>query len=274
MGDCAATRATIESVRVCLVESLRRNDRLRGRVEVRLTSDATGNIVKVADGSSSLRDAKAASCVGDALRSLERGGRATCLGEFDQPGADLAYTVVLATDPPPQLDRRTLWFVSDLLLGRPGPMPDVARWRDAIENYASSVHPGTPLLPLGQPSRVDFARYLNAIHNRIHPLFERFLILLGSSAPTDPRNEPKLVTHLELVVGAADGALVRFGVTKTSGVSAFDAGALQAVHDAAPFGVAPENIRSADGNIYVHWEFYRHPQYACSTYFAHPYVLK
>jgi hypothetical protein len=26
--------------------------------------------------------------------------------------------------------------------------------------------------------------------------------------------------------------------------------------------------------VYFHWEFYRNPYYACSTYFARPYILK
>jgi hypothetical protein len=26
--------------------------------------------------------------------------------------------------------------------------------------------------------------------------------------------------------------------------------------------------------VYLHWEFYRNPYYACSTYFAHPFMLK
>jgi hypothetical protein len=43
---------------------------------------------------------------------------------------------------------------------------------------------------------------------------------------------------------------------------------------AAPFGPAPPEILSPDGNVYVHWQFYRNPFYACSTYFAHPYLLK
>ncbi len=36
----------------------------------------------------------------------------------------------------------------------------------------------------------------------------------------------------------------------------------------------PKAIVSPDGNVYLHWEFYRDPQYACSTYFAHPKMLR
>jgi hypothetical protein len=64
------------------------------------------------------------------------------------------------------------------------------------------------------------------------------------------------------------------GVVRTSGVTAFDINALEAVSKAAPFGKPPAEIVSPDGNVYVHWEFYRNPDYACSTYFAHPIILK
>ncbi len=33
-------------------------------------------------------------------------------------------------------------------------------------------------------------------------------------------------------------------------------------------------VESPDGNVYLHWECYRNPYYACSTYFAHPFLLK
>jgi hypothetical protein len=46
------------------------------------------------------------------------------------------------------------------------------------------------------------------------------------------------------------------------------------VQNAAPFGKPPPIIVSPDGKVYLHWEFYRNPYYACSTYFAHPYMLK
>jgi hypothetical protein len=54
----------------------------------------------------------------------------------------------------------------------------------------------------------------------------------------------------------------------------FDVAALEAVQNAAPFGKPPAIIVSPDGNVYLHWEFYRNPVYACSTYFARPFMLK
>jgi len=31
---------------------------------------------------------------------------------------------------------------------------------------------------------------------------------------------------------------------------------------------------SPDGNVYLHWGFFRNPTFACSTYHARPFMLK
>jgi hypothetical protein len=46
------------------------------------------------------------------------------------------------------------------------------------------------------------------------------------------------------------------------------------VQRAQPFGTPPKEIVSPDGRVYLHWEFWRDPWYACSTYFARPILLK
>jgi len=63
------------------------------------------------------------------------------------------------------------------------------------------------------------------------------------------------------------------GVVKTSGITAFDVAALDAVDRAQPFGPAPNAIVSPDGNVYLHWEFHRDEVYACSTMGARPFLL-
>jgi hypothetical protein len=63
------------------------------------------------------------------------------------------------------------------------------------------------------------------------------------------------------------------GVTKASGVTAFDINALDSVHRAQPFGAPPREIVSPDGFVYFHWEFHRGPQ-ACGTWNARPFILK
>ena len=85
-------------------------------------------------------------------------------------------------------------------------------------------------------------------------------------------NDQHLITRLEIVL-TKDGHLKRMGIVKTSGITAFDIAALDAVDRAQPFGPAPSAIVSADGNVYLHWEFHRDEVFACSTMNARPYLL-
>src|SRR5690606_22526138 len=120
-----------------------------------------------------------------------------------------------------------------------------------------------------------FANYLNTIHQRLHPVFAgQFLGSLERLPGEHPLNDLEMSTNLEIVLRPDDGHIVRMGVTKASGVTAFDIGALDSVKRASPFGAAPQSIVSQDGNVYLHWEFHRLPAYACSTYFARPYKIK
>ncbi|MCA9648012.1 MAG: TonB family protein [Myxococcales bacterium] len=147
------------------------------------------------------------------------------------------------------------------------------RWKSAIENYVAKVKPGNQTAL--NTARVPFARYLNEIHNRLHPVFADSFLASLSRLPNDhPMNRPDLRTNLEIIVSRTDGRLVDMGVTRSSGVTAFDVAALEAVKRASPFGAPPSAIVSPDGNVYLHWEFYRDPWYACSTYFARPFILK
>jgi TonB family protein len=145
------------------------------------------------------------------------------------------------------------------------------RWRSAIENYTTSVTPGNQTAL--NTAKVPFASYLNGMHNRIHPIFaESFLESLDGLPPSHPMNDQHLITRLEIVL-TREGRLKRMGVVKTSGITAFDIAALDAVDRAQPFGPAPSAIISADGNVYLHWEFHRDEVFACSTMNARPFIL-
>jgi TonB family protein len=145
------------------------------------------------------------------------------------------------------------------------------RWRSAIENYVSSVKPGNQTAL--NTAKVPFATYLNGMHNRIHPLFaDSFLSSLDALPRDSPLNDQKLITSLEIVL-TKDGHIVRMGIVKASGVTAFDVAALDAVQRASPYGPAPTAIVSPDGRVYLHWEFHRDEVYACSTMNARPFML-
>jgi TonB family protein len=109
------------------------------------------------------------------------------------------------------------------------------------------------------------SKYLEAPHRRMHPIFtDAFLSSLDSLPATDPINNPKLVTKVEIVL-TPNGELRRTVIVETSGVAAFDAGALDAVGRAAPFGPAPTAIAARDGNVHIVWGFHRDGVYGCST---------
>jgi hypothetical protein len=149
---------------------------------------------------------------------------------------------------------------------------DPSRWRSAIENY-------TPSVQLGNQTALNtaasaFGSYLSMIHNRIHPIFaDSFLGSLDNLPASHPMNNQELSTEVEIILDQESGKVVRMGVTKFSGITAFDIAALDSVKRAAPFGTPPREIVSPDGKVYLHWEFHRN-QYACSTLNARPFILK
>ncbi len=148
------------------------------------------------------------------------------------------------------------------------------RWLPAIEDYKACVNAGNQV-GIGAAA-VDFAKYLNRIHNRVHPIFAGsylpFLDRLDGAAARLP-NE-KLVVKIEMVLSGADGSIVSMGVIASSGLTAFDVSALESVFRAAPFGAPEPTILSPDGNVYVHWQLWRNTAFACSTYFMRPYKLR
>jgi TonB family protein len=126
--------------------------------------------------------------------------------------------------------------------------------------------------PLGGAAR-PFAAYLNRMHRKLHPVFsDGFLASVDRLPASHPLNDPSLMVTLELVIAGTDGRLVRRGIIRSSGVTAFDLSAVASVDRAAPFGAAPPDIVSPDGNVYVDWDF-RRDQMACSTMHARPHLL-
>jgi hypothetical protein len=149
---------------------------------------------------------------------------------------------------------------------------DFQRYRAAIENYDPSVKLGNQTSL--NAARVPYASYINRMHNRIHPVFADTFLASLDSLPRGHALNQNLVARAELVLSKDDGRLLRMGIVKPSGVTAFDIGAIKSVEQAAPFGKPPPIIVSPDGKVYVHWSFHRDPYYACTSRFARPYILK
>ncbi len=149
---------------------------------------------------------------------------------------------------------------------------DFQKYRAAIENYDPVVKEGNQTSL--NAARVPFASYINRMHNKIHPIFADGFLASLTTHPDQRLGDMKLFTHLEIVLDGRTGKLINAGVVRASGVTALEVAALRSVEEASPYGKPPDVIVSPDGRVYLHWEFYRDPFYACTSKFARPYLLK
>lgn len=145
-----------------------------------------------------------------------------------------------------------------------------ARVRSALASMVPEVRPGNQV-PLG--ARADaFSIYIARMHETIHELWGfGFLRDLDSEPNDHPLNDMGLWAMIEIVV-QPDGDVAKATLVKPSGKLPFDSAALDAVFSAAPYPASPRAIRSADGNVYVHWRFHRNHR-QCGTFGVDPYIL-
>jgi TonB family protein len=145
----------------------------------------------------------------------------------------------------------------------------IAAIRSSIENFTPEVKPGNQA-ELGTRAS-PFAAYITAMHRQIHKLFT-----LGFLSDIDMRNDSayaneELWTQLEIVV-KGDGSVERVGIVRSSGLLAFDVAAIDSVMSAAPFPAPPSVIKSANGKVYLDWQFHRDER-ACGTFGVDPHIL-
>jgi TonB family protein len=145
----------------------------------------------------------------------------------------------------------------------------IAAIRSSIENFTPEVRPGNQA-ELGTRAS-PFAAYITAMHRQIHKLFT-----LGFLSDIDMRNDSayaneELWTQLEIVV-KGDGSVERVGIVRSSGLLAFDVAAIDSVMSAAPFPAPPSVIKSANGKVYLDWQFHRDER-ACGTFGVDPHIL-
>lgn len=140
----------------------------------------------------------------------------------------------------------------------------------ALENFVPEVRPGNQTAL--KTRKAPFALYINRMHRRIHELWGfGFLDELDSKSATDPLNNWKLVTLLEIAINP-DGTIHKTTIANPSGILMFDVAAIDTVYTAGPFEETPEEIRSVDGRVYLQWEFRRdHEQ--CGTHNVRMYIL-
>ena len=115
-----------------------------------------------------------------------------------------------------------------------------------------------------------FYSYVNALHDRIHPVFaEYYLKAFGRLNSHHPLHDPDTGVFVALMfeIDPKTGALLRVAVSRPSGQATFDVAALESLRQALPIEVPPALARS-NKPLRFNWEFHRKPEYACSTYFV------
>ncbi len=137
-----------------------------------------------------------------------------------------------------------------------------ARIRAALENFIPEVKPGNQTAL--NTREAPFAAYIAKMHRSIHRLWgfgalDDWDDLPGSS----PLNNPNLSTTLEMVLNR-DGTVDKVTVVRGSGYLGFDVAAIDTAFNAGPYPDPPRAIRSANGKIYVHWQFHRDER-QCAT---------
>ncbi|MCD6499856.1 MAG: TonB family protein [Deltaproteobacteria bacterium] len=155
----------------------------------------------------------------------------------------------------------------------PSTDPSERRWKRikaALENYIAEVTPAntTALRTRAHP----FARYIAAMHRKIHPLWgDGFLVDWDMKPKEDPMNEWSRWAMVEIVLNR-DGTLAKAGLVKSSGYMPFDVAALDVAFSAAPFSRPPASILSGDKKVYLRWRFHR-DQRQCGTFGVDAFIL-
>jgi outer membrane biosynthesis protein TonB len=158
-----------------------------------------------------------------------------------------------AHDAPPQRTSRAKWTP-----------PSTSKWQKALDGYTPVVTPASQVSLHGRT--VAFAKYLEAMHRKIHPVFS------DTYLASQPAVVSTAKTGVEIVVGK-DGHIAAIGVVGKSGDQDFDAAVLESISRAGPFDPPRDEIRSSDDNVYVHWEFFRDETRACALTSSRPFIL-
>ncbi len=134
-----------------------------------------------------------------------------------------------------------------------------------LENYITEVQPGNHTAVNAKVDKA--ASYINTIHRKIHPRWggDYLPSLASRFGPSHPMNDPDLNAELEFVIDGKTGELTSVNIVDSSGKTMFDSEAILISEEVAPHPKPPEAIVSPDGNVYMHWNFWR-DQRQCGTF--------
>ena len=142
--------------------------------------------------------------------------------------------------------------------------------RSALENFTPDVKVGNQA-ELGTRAS-PFAAYITSMHRQIHKIFTfGFLQDQQNKLGRGAFEDETLWTQIQISLNG-DGTIDKLGIVRSSGSVPFDAVALDSVRSAGPFEKPPQAIRSANGKVYMDWQFHRN-ELACGTFGVDPHIL-
>lgn len=156
----------------------------------------------------------------------------------------------------------------------PYPLWDVSEQarRDAAAPFTTAVGTGNQRR-LPNESLKPWVAFLNATHQRLHPIFtDTYLASLCSLDRRDALNDPALSVKLDITV-LPDGSMEKVGVVEASGQPTFDAAAVESFQRLATLPRPDPSMLSEDGRAHLHWQFSRDETRGCSTMRTRPFNL-
>lgn len=130
-------------------------------------------------------------------------------------------------------------------------------FRGSLESFGSEVGVGnhTSVNAYADSTKA----YIERIHRKIHRRWaEDYLLHLDTGTPmASPMRDPRLHTLLEMVLDGRTGEVEKVNIVQTSGQLQYDSEAIIILQSIGPHGPAPRDVISANGKVYVHWNFWR-----------------
>ena len=145
--------------------------------------------------------------------------------------------------------------------------------KGSLENMISEVKPGNHTSVNAKPA--VYAGYMASIHRKIHARWANdFLISIDTQYPrSSPLQNPQLHTTLEFVIEAKTGKFTSVNIVKSSGELMFDAEAIDTSWAVGKRPNPPKQIVSPNGNVYIHWNFWRDGR-QCGLFGAQVFLLQ
>ncbi len=145
--------------------------------------------------------------------------------------------------------------------------------RASLENMIPEIQPGNHTAV--NADRAVYAGYISSLHRRIHQRWaNEFLMTVATRFPANsPMHDPNLSTKLEFIIDAQTGEFEEVTIVEASGVMMFDSEAVATAWSIGKRPNPPPQIVSPDGNVYIHWTFWRDGR-QCGVFGASVYLMQ